>query len=113
MSLFCPETFLIERRYIAFHEIYFQSSAGKNEAMDAQEVQISLSHADTHIHSVTSLLFACLYYTQVAMGYIHHVRQEWKKALYLLLPLHTHINTRRDTHREKAVVEGPCSEYQC
>lgn len=96
--------FIIKRRYIAFHEIYFQSSAGKNEAMGAQEVQISLSHTDTHIHSVTSWLRACLYYIEVAMGYIHHVRQDWKKALYLLLSSHTqthphtHKHSQRHTH---------------
>lgn len=86
--------------------------------MSAQEVQISLSLTATHIHSVTSLLFVCLYCIQASAGYIHHVRQEGKKALYLLASFtHIHTNTRADTHtythKEESVVKGRYSGYQC
>lgn len=59
-------------------------------------MQIRLSRTDTHIRRVTSLLFACLYYVQTSMGYIHHVRGRMEgSSLSLSVLTKTHTHTRR------------------
>lgn len=59
-----------------------------------------LSRADTHIRRVTSLLFACLYYVQTSMGYIHHVRGRMEgSSLSLSVLTERHAHTQAKTNQ--------------
>ena len=58
------------------------------------------SHTHTHIHCVTSLLFVCVYCIRASMGYIHSVRLEGKKAVYLFSFSYTLTHTLTHTLTE-------------